>query len=124
MLKKFRPYIAICLLVQSISMIVLFFVLLGKKKSLATAFLAIGAVSAAVGGVMFWQEYGAALGLKAAPTEDDEDYISFDDLDLELDDEMLGSAFSRDDEEGADEEIGFYDEVSTEEASEDEFKGI
>ena len=124
MLKKFRPYIAICLLVQSISMIVLFFALLGKKKSLATTFLALGAVSAAVGGVMLWQEYGAALGLKAAPTEDDEDYISFDDLDLELDDEMLGSAFSRDDEEDADEEIGFYDEVSTEEASEDEFKGI
>jgi len=124
MLKKFRPYIAICLLVQSISMIVLFFALLGKKKSLATTFLAIGAVSGAVGGVMFWQEYGAALGLKAVPAEDDEDYISFDDLDLELDDEMIGSAFSRDDEEGADEEIGFYDEISTEEASEDEFKGI
>ena len=37
----------------------------------------------------------------------------------------LASDLAEDDgEEGADEEIGFYDEISTEEASEDEFKGI
>lgn len=104
MFKKFRPFIAITLLVQSISMIVLFFMLYNKKRSLANTFLALAAVGGAIGGIMFWQEYGEALGLKAAK-DDDEDIFNFDDLELDLDDEMLSAELSRD------EDIGFYDEA-------------
>ena len=103
MFKKFRPFIAITLLIQSISMIVLFFMLYKKKRSLANAFLAFAAVGGALGGILFWQEYGQALGLRSA--RKNEDIFDFDDLELDLDDDMLSAELSRD------EDIAFYDEA-------------
>lgn len=123
MYKRFKPYIAICLLVQSVSMVILFFLLYRKKRSIANTILALAAVSGAVGGVMFWQEYGEALGLKAASPED-EGALDFDDLDLGIDDEMLGAELRRDDEADEKNTAGYYDDVPAEDSSEDDFKGI
>lgn len=54
-LKKTRPYIAITLLVQSFTFVILFFMLYSKKKkSIASAFLALAGAGAALGGYLLW----------------------------------------------------------------------
>ena len=60
MFKKFRFNIGLTLLVQSASFVILFFMLYGKKRSLANTFLALSAI----GGIT-----GAYLVLKEAKSE-------------------------------------------------------
>ena len=54
MFKKSKICVGIALLVQSVSSVVMFFVLLGKKKSIAGAFLALAALSGAAGGYLLY----------------------------------------------------------------------
>jgi len=48
-LKKTRFYIALSLIVQSVSYIALFIMLYSRKRSFATAFLAVGAIGGSIG---------------------------------------------------------------------------
>lgn len=79
---KSRFYIGIALLVQMVSMIVLFFSQWKKRKSLSAAFLAIGAVSGALGG------YLVAAGAKDEEEKNEmlealrEDFFEIDEDDI------------------------------------------
>ncbi len=79
---KSRFYIGIALLVQTVSMIVLFFSQWKKRKSLSAAFLAIGAVSGAIGG------YLVATGAKDEEEKNEmlealrEDFFEIDEDDI------------------------------------------
>ena len=46
---KSKFYIGICLLIQCVSFVILFFTQMKKRKSLATALLAVAAISGVVG---------------------------------------------------------------------------
>ncbi|MBQ4120758.1 MAG: hypothetical protein IJD35_01950 [Clostridia bacterium] len=46
---KSKFYIGICLLIQCVSFVILFFTQMKKRKGLATAFLAVAAISGVVG---------------------------------------------------------------------------
>lgn len=122
MLKKFKPYIAISLLVEAVSLVILFLILCRRKKGVAGALLAVAAISGAVGGYLFWQEYGEALGLKTTEGEDDGS-IDFSDSELDIDSKDISSELCRDDEE-ADESAEIFTEIPSEESSESDFKGI
>ncbi len=107
-MKKFRPIIAISLLVQSISFLIISLVNVEKRKNVAVAF----GVFSAIGGIA-----GAGLLVseivdrkKAALEEDfyDEDYFDelldeIDDLDLVSDDE-IDCAFEANTEDATDAE--------------------
>ena len=121
-LKKFKPYIAVCLLVQSVSLVLLFFMLCRKKQGLANTFLALAALSGAVGGALFWQEYGEVLGLKAS--EDDGKTLDFSDVELDIDESAINAELGRDDGDSADDDGSDEADVPSEESSEDDFKGI
>ena len=54
MFKKTKLYVGVSLLVQAVSALVMFFILLGKKKSVAGAFLALAAISGAAGGYLLY----------------------------------------------------------------------
>lgn len=55
MIKKTAFYAGITLVIQSISMAVLFFLLFSKKKNLATVLLAMSAAGGIAGGVMLYK---------------------------------------------------------------------
>ncbi|MBE6642219.1 MAG: hypothetical protein E7615_01040 [Ruminococcaceae bacterium] len=55
MKKKTLLYAGISLIVQSVSMAVLFFLLLPKKKSLANTFLAMSAIGGIAGGICLYK---------------------------------------------------------------------
>lgn len=104
MFKKTKLYVGVTLLVQAVSSLVMFFILLGKKKSVAGAFLALAAVSGAVGGYLL---YDCKKDEEEYCFDDDYDYEDEDDLDcccccdedgddLDLED---GEMFSRDEEQ-------------------------
>lgn len=54
MFKKSKLYVGIALLVQSVSSVAMFFILLGRKKSIAGAFLALAALSGTAGGYLLY----------------------------------------------------------------------
>lgn len=54
-MKSTKFYVAISLLVEAFTSMIMFFVLLTKKKSLAGAFFAMSVVSAAVGGYLAYE---------------------------------------------------------------------
>ncbi len=54
MLKKTKLYVCVSLLVQAVSAIFMFFILLGKKKSLANAFMALATVCGAAGAYLLY----------------------------------------------------------------------
>ena len=55
MMKKTAFYAGITLIIQSISMVVLFFLLFAKKKNLATVLLAMSAAWGVTGGVLLYK---------------------------------------------------------------------
>ena len=55
MVKKTAFYAGITLLIQSVSMAVLFFLLFAKKKNLATVLLAMSAAGGIAGGVLLYK---------------------------------------------------------------------
>ena len=73
MFKKTKLYVGISLLVQAVSSVVMFFILLGKKKSIAGAFLALAAVSGAAGGYLLYdckQDEELSFGCVGCDDED------------------------------------------------------
>ena len=111
MFKKTKLYVGISLLVQAVCSVVMFFILLGKKKSVAGAFLALAAVSGAAGGYLLYdctQEEELSFGCVGC---DDEDC---DCCEFGCEDELDGDLFAREDEEVAAEEVAAEDEVVAE----------
>ena len=111
MFKKTKLYVGISLLVQAVCSVVMFFILLGKKKSVAGAFLALAAVSGAAGGYLLYdckQDEELSFGCVGC---DDEDC---DCCEFGCEDELDGDLFAREDEEVAAEEVAAEDEVVAE----------
>ncbi len=90
MLKKSKLVLSVSLLVQSFTLFVLFLILCAKKKSIAAAFLGVAAMEGAAGTYLFKQ-------VKSELEENDfdpSDYLDedlFEDMELDLDEEMLKS---------------------------------
>ena len=97
-LMKSKFYIGIALIVQAVSMIILFFTQLKKSKSLATAFLAVAAVSGAVGG------YLVATGAKEEDEKNEmlealrEDFFEINEDDIAEEDEAVYCTCEGDDD--------------------------
>ena len=85
MFKKYKFTIGITLLVQSVSFIVLFFLLYKKKKSLANTFLALSAVGGIAGAYLVLKEAKAEVEACERAAQDALEYDDFDDLDDEFD---------------------------------------
>ena len=95
MFKKTKLYVGVSLLVQAVTSLVMFFILLGKKKSIAGAFLALAAVSGAAGGYLIYDcKKEADLDFNCLDCDGDCDCDVCDD-DLDLD----GELFSREEED-------------------------
>ena len=99
MFKKTKLIVGVSLLVQAVTSVVMFFILLGKKKSIAGAFLALAAVSGAAGGYLLYdckKDEDLTFGCLDCDCEDDccdcECDCCDDDVDLD------GELFSRDEE--------------------------
>ncbi|MBR6744555.1 MAG: hypothetical protein IKM00_05005 [Clostridia bacterium] len=54
MFKKTKLYVGVSLLVQAVSAVFMFFILCGKKKSLAGAFMALATVCGVAGGYLLY----------------------------------------------------------------------
>jgi hypothetical protein len=54
MFKKTKLYVGVSLIVQAVSAVFMFFILLGKKKSLAGAFMALATVCGAAGAYLLY----------------------------------------------------------------------
>jgi hypothetical protein len=112
MFKKTKLYVGVSLLVQAVCSVVMFFILLGKKKSIAGAFLALAAVSGAAGGYLLYdckQEEELSFGCVGC---DDEDC---DCCEFGCEEELDGDLFAREDDEM---EVEIVEEAA--EAAEDE----
>ena len=88
MLKKMKLPVAVALLVQSVTFLVLFVVLWAKKKSLAATFLAVSAMSGLACGCLV-----AQMRKEIAATT-----VEFDD-EFDMDEAALKADLSSDDEE-------------------------
>lgn len=106
MFKKTKLYVGVSLLVQAVTSVVMFFILLGKKKSIAGAFLALAAVSGAAGGYLLYdckKDEDLSFGCLDCDCDDDCDCCDCDcDCDCEDDMDLDGELFSRDEESGED----------------------
>ena len=91
MFKKTKLYVGVSLVVQAVCAVFMFFVLLGKKKSVAGAFLALAAVSGAAGGYLLYdckQDEELSFGCVGCDDEEDCDCCEFGcDDDLFVEDE-------------------------------------
>ena len=85
MFKKYKFTIGITLLVQSVSFIVLFFLLYKKKKSLANTFLALSAVGGIAGAYLVLKEAKAEVEACERAAQDALEFDEFDDFDDEFD---------------------------------------
>ncbi len=120
MFKKSKLMLSVALLVQSFTLFVLFLILCVRKKSIAAAFLGVAAMEGATGAYLFHQA-------KEELEENDfdpSDYLDedlFDEVELDLDDEMLSSdlAHGTEDEGVAPERTAI---PLDENANEDDFK--
>ena len=54
MFKKTKLFVGVALLVQTVTSVFMFFILLAKKKSIAGAFLALAALTGAAGGYILY----------------------------------------------------------------------
>lgn len=117
MLKKTRFYVAISLMVQAVTLVILFLALWARKKSVSRALLAIAAAEGAASLFLFW------LHLRDPETELYEgatgNYDFFDDDDFEIDESILTADLRRDEEEKA---SSITDIPRDEDASEADFQ--
>ncbi len=117
-LKETRLFIALALLVQSISFFIMFIILCVKKKSIAAAFLAVSAMGGSTAGYLLWQlkeETDAEFDAAREALENDE-YLEFDEARIAAD--LAHGSVDEDVEED-----GEADFIPCEEnVSEDEFK--
>ena len=112
-LKETRLFVAMALMVQSISFFIMFIILCAKKKSIAAAFLAVSAMGGSTAGYLLWQlkeETDAEFDAAKAALENDE-FLEFDEARIAAD-----LAHGTDDEE---EDADFI--PCEENVSEDEF---
>jgi len=93
MMKKTAFYAGITLLVQSVSMLVLFFLLFAKKKNLATVLLAMSAAGGITGGFLLYKHAKRVKAEEDLLTEflGDDEYIGDDDIEI-LTDEVVDEA--------------------------------
>ena len=112
MLKRSRFFVGIALMVQAVTLAVLFIFFMFKKKSVAAALLAIAALEGATGAYLLYQ-------IKEEEEEfDPDDYLFDEDYDFGLSDDDVTAELARDDDEAPIEEpytIKREDEVSEEE---------
>lgn len=115
MLKRSRFYVAIALLVQSVTLCVLFIFFMFKKKSVAAALLAIAALEGATGAYLLSQ-------IKEEEDEfDPAEYLyDGDDFTFDFDEEDIAAELARDDDDAPIEEP--YTIKREDDVSEDEFK--
>ncbi len=95
-LKETRLFVALALLVQSISFFIMFIILCVKKKSVAAAFLAVSAMSGSTAGYLLYQikeETDAEFDATKEALENDE-FLDFDESRI-----MADLAHGVDDEE-------------------------
>ncbi len=99
MFKKTKLVVGVSLIVQALSSIVMFFILVGKKKSIAGAFLALAAISGAAGGYLLYDCKQEEDELSFGCLDCDEDYDCCDCCDCEDEDmDLDGDLFARDEE--------------------------
>jgi hypothetical protein len=85
--KETRLFVALALVVQSISFFIMFIILCAKKKSIAAAFLAVSAMGGSTAGYLLWQlkeETDAEFDAAKEALENDE-YIEFDETRIAAD---------------------------------------
>lgn len=100
-LKETRLFVALALLVQSISFFIMFIILCAKKKSIAAAFLAVSAMGGATSGYLLWQlkeETEAEFDAAKEALEND-DTLEFDEGRIAAD--LAHGTASEEDEETA-----------------------
>ena len=115
MLKRSRFYVAIALIVQAVTLSVLFIFFLFKKKSVAAALLAIAALEGATGAYLLAQ-------IKEDEEFDPSDYLynGEDDFAFDFDEDDIAAELARDDDDAPIEEP--YTIKREDDVSEDEFK--
>ena len=113
MLRKSRFFVGISLIVQAVTLSVLFLFFMFKKKSLAAALLAIAALEGATGAYLLAQ-------LKEEDEFDPADYLYDYDDDLDFNEEDIAAELARDDGDDAPASEP-YTIKREDEVSEDEF---
>ena len=86
-LKETRLFVAMALMVQSISFFIMFIILCAKKKSIAAAFLAVSAMGGATSGYLLYQlkeETEAEFDAAKEALENDE-FLEFDEARIAAD---------------------------------------
>ena len=112
-LKETRLFVAMALLVQSVSFFIMFIILCAKKKSIAAAFLAVSAMGGSTAGYLLWQlkaETDREFDAAKEALENDE-YLEFDEDRIAAD---LAHGTANEEEEDP-EEIPCEENVSEEE---------
>jgi len=97
MLKKTRLYVAVSLMVQAVTLVLLFLVLWARKKSVSRALLAIAAAEGAASLFLFWLHLRDPETELYADTADNYDF--FDDNEFDFDESFLTSELRKDEEE-------------------------
>ena len=87
MFKKTKLFVGVSLLVQAVSAIFMFFILIGKKKSIAGSFMALATVCGVAGGYLLY-DCKKDEELSFGCLDYDEDYDCCDD-DIDLDEELF-----------------------------------
>lgn len=116
-LKNSRPYVALALLIQAFTFFIMFIILCVKKKSIATAFLAVAAMEGAAGTYLLCQ-------MKSENEQEfDPELALANDEGLDIDDSALSAEMNGHwGEETAAPRVSVHDIPCEEEVSEDEFK--
>ncbi len=120
MLKSSRLAVSVSLLIQSLTLFVLFLILWAKKKSIAAAFLGVSAMEGAAGAYLFLQAKEDLEENDFDPSDYLDETLDLDeDEELDLSDAMLtADLYHRTDEEGdapEKKEIPLEEEVDEEE---------
>lgn len=87
MIKKTRLYVGIALVVQAFSCLIMFLILCTKKKSIASAFLAVAAMNGAAGAYLLYQ-HKTELSAEEEPFDPS---VYFADDDFTFDDSMINA---------------------------------
>ena len=104
MFKKTKLFVGVSLLVQAVTSVVMFLILLGKKKSIAGAFLALAALTGAAGGYILYDcKKEEELSFGCLDCEEDYDCCDCDCCDCEDDMDLDGELFVREDDTTAEE---------------------
>ena len=85
MFKKTKLYVGVSLLVQAVSAIFMFFILVGKKKSISGAFMALATVCGVAGAYLLYDcKKDEELSFGCLDADEDYDCCDFCDDDIEF----------------------------------------